>query len=168
MTPNIFQLLARRDFFFNTENNQRTASPSILCYISRCWCWRDELVRSCLRRWTSQLLQPLELPGCCRLRTVCGRRLAGVRRGGPGCSSQLPEAGRLGLPGTIPSHHCLGSPGLSSTLFQKPIFLASTSLPNPSVLLGGYLAFRSQRKHLCYWQSPRFLSLPKMSHKTEK
>lgn len=63
-----------------------------------------------------------------------------MRRGGPGCSSQLPEAGRLGLPGTIPSHHCLGAPGMSSTLFQKPIFLASTSLPNPCSL-GRLLGF---------------------------
>lgn len=74
-------------------------------------------MRSGLCRWTSQLHQTLELPGCCTLRTFCGRRLAGVRRGEPGCSSQLPEAGRLGLPGTIPSHLCLGVLGVGEDVF---------------------------------------------------
>lgn len=76
-------------------------------------------MRSCLCRWTSQLLQSLELPRCYTLRTVCRKRLAGVSRGGPGCSSQLPEAGRLGLPGTIPSHHCLGAHRQIHPLFSR-------------------------------------------------
>lgn len=60
-------------------------------------------MRSGLRRWTSQLHQSLELPGCCTLRTFCGRRLTGVRRGGPGCSSQLAPRGRAsGAPGDDP------------------------------------------------------------------
>lgn len=130
-------------------------------------------MRSCLCRWTSQLRQSRERPGCSTLRrTFCGRSLAGVRRGGPGCSSQLPGAGRLGLPGPIPSHRCLGAAGTSSPHHHHhhPHLRRSASLrkepfssPWPVTWL-----FDHRENTLISDSRSRFPSLPKISRKTGK
>lgn len=130
-------------------------------------------MRSCLCRWTSQLRQSRERPGCSTLRrTFCGRSLAGVGRGGPGCSSQLPGAGRLGLPGPIPSHRCLGAAGTlrchhhhhhphlsrSASLRKEPF-----SSPWPVTWL-----FDHRENTLISDSHLRFPTLPKISRKTGK
>lgn len=129
-------------------------------------------MRSCLCRWTSQLRQSRERPGCSTLRrTFCGRSLAGVKRGGPRCSSQLPGAGRLGLPGPDPLPPLSGRiRHVESSPPPPPIFLASASLRNEPFSSSWPVTwlFDHRENTLISDSRPRFPSLPKISRKTGK
>lgn len=104
-------------------------------------------MRSCLRRWTSQLHQSLELPGYCKLRTFCGRRLAGVRRGEPGCSSQLPPRGRAsGAPGDDPLPPLSGHIGHVLPLLPEAYLSRLYLTSKPFNSLGRLLGFSITRK----------------------